>query len=303
MILEAFETGHQLVDRREFGFYGNLMFMKRIFAYILVFFFAATLNASAKTITIVQLTDVHVGCSENEKTADSLKHLNEAIDAINKRKDVNFVVFSGDNIDKSKPEDLKVFCLTAKKLKKPYYIIMGNHDAHKVAGIPKDIYMHYINLASKYQKTDDMNFQFPVTDDIQAVFLDGVVPNIPSSHGYFSEDTIKWLRKVIKQNKHKKIIIFQHFPLVPPRDEVARTVLHATEYNNLLLLNDNILLIASGHYHQGKVQTDDNGIVHISTPSLLSEAQYAVIKISYDDAFFGCPKDFKVNVEFLDVEK
>lgn len=279
------------------------MSMKKIFAYIVVLFFAATLGANAVTITIAQMTDVHIGSADNEKTEHSLKHLTEAMDAINRRDDVDFVVFTGDNIDKSRPDDLKTFCKTTKKLNKPYYIIMGNHDAHKVAGIPKDTYMHYINLANKYQKSDAMNYQFPATKDVQAVFLDGVVPNIPSSHGYFSEDTISWLSKVLKKNKHKKVIIFQHFPLVPPRDEIARTVLHSRDYNNLLLLNNNVLLIASGHYHQGKVQTDDNGIIHISTPSLLSEAQYAIIKISYDDTFWGCPKDFKVDVEFLDVEK
>ncbi len=277
--------------------------MKRIFAYIFILFFAATLSVGAKTITIAQMTDVHIGDVESEKTQHSLQYLKEAIEAINARNDIDFVVFTGDNVDKSRPSDLKTFCVTARKLNKPYYVIMGNHDAHKVAGIPKDTYMHYIDIANKYQKSDAMNFQIPVTSDIQAVFLDGVVPNIPSSHGYFSEETIAWFRKVVKKNKHKKLIVFQHFPLVPPRDEPSRTILHSADYKNILLLNDNILLIASGHYHQAKVQTDENGIVHISTPSLLSEAQYAIIKINYDEVFCGCPKNFKVDVEFLDIEK
>ena len=278
--------------------------MKRIFGYIFVLFFLATLSASAKTITIAQLTDIHIGCGKTGDTQEAMRHFKEAISEINARNDIDFVALTGDNIDKSNPKDLKAFCIEARAINKPYYIIMGNHDAHKIGGIPKDIYMHWINKSNKYQKTDSMSYEFPVSKDIQAVFLDGVVPNIPSAHGYFSEDTLAWFRKVLKQNKHKKVIVFQHFPVVPPRDEPTRTVLHATEYGNLLLLNNNVLLVASGHYHQGKVQVDENGITHISTPSLLSEAQYAIIKITYDDeAIFVRPKDFKVDVEFKDVAK
>ena len=277
--------------------------MKRFCAYFLVVFFAVTLCADAKTITIAQITDVHLGCAKVEKTQNTMEHLVEAIKSVNAREDVDFTVFTGDNIDKSKADDLKAFCLVAKKLKKPYYIIMGNHDAHKISGIPKDTFMHYISKVNKYQNTTEMNFQIPVTNDLRAVFLDGTVPNIPSSHGYFSEETMNWLKKNLKKNKHKKVLIFQHFPVIPPRDEVARTILHVENYKNILLLNDNVLLIASGHYHQGKIQTDENGIVHISTPSLLSEVQYAIIKINYEEKFFGRPKDFKVDVEFVDVKK
>ena len=129
------------------------------------------------------------------------------------------------------------------------------------------------------------------------------MPNIPSSHGYFSEDTLAWFRKVLKKNKNKKVIVFQHFPLVTPRVEPDRTILHSDDYENILLLNSNILLIASGHYHQGRVQVDANEITHISTPSLFSEAQYAIIKIDYDNPCFGKATNFKVNTEFLEVER
>jgi len=277
--------------------------MKKIFAYILVLFFVATSGANATTITIAQLTDVHIGCGASGNPEDSINHLKEAIAAINNRTDIDFVVFSGDNIDKSEAKSLKLFCGIAKTLNKPYYIIMGNHDAHKIAGIAKDTYMEYVNKADKYQKTKALNFEIPVTKDVEVVFLDGVVPNVPSGHGYFSEDTIAWFRKVVKANKHKKLIVFQHFPVLPPRDEPDRTVLHATDYGNILLLNSNILLIASGHYHQGRVQVDENGITHISTPSLFSEAQYAIITVDYDDPIFGYAKNFKVKTEFLDVAK
>lgn len=266
-------------------------------------FFALTLNVSAKTVTIAQLTDIHLGCGKTGDKEEAMRHFKEAIAQINANKDIDFVAITGDNIDTSKPKGLKEFCLSARAIKKPYYIIMGNHDAHKVAGIPKDTYMLCVNKLNKYQKKDDANYQFAINNDLQAVFLDGVVPNVPSSHGYFSEDTVTWFRKIVKENKHKKLLVFQHFPIVPPRDEPARTILHSTEYGNVLLLNNNILLIASGHYHQARVQTDENGTTHISTPSLLSEAQYAIIKVTYDDGFCSYPKNFKVDVEFKDVSR
>lgn len=274
--------------------------MKRIFAYIVFLFLVTTLTASAAGVSIAQITDVHIGDDE-VPNSDPLECLNSAIMSINSRKDIDFVVFTGDNIDKSTPANLKIFCKTARKLNKPYYIIMGNHDAHKIAGIPKDTYMSIIKKANKYQPKAESNFNFSINKYLEAVFVDGVTINVPSTHGFFTDDTIMWLKKTIRKNKNKEILIFQHFPIIPPANNPSHEILEVTNEKNVLLLSKNILLVASGHYHIGKVTVDDDGIYHISTPSLLHERQYRIIRVNYEKSRFTCPKKFEVKTELVDI--
>jgi len=88
--------------------------MKKIFLYLAILFFALTLNVDAKSVKIVQLTDVHIGDCAEGKTCNAMQNLNTAIVDINKRKDIDLVIFTGDNIDKSNLEILKKFLLATK---------------------------------------------------------------------------------------------------------------------------------------------------------------------------------------------
>ncbi|MEI8377430.1 MAG: metallophosphoesterase [bacterium] len=274
--------------------------MKKIFLCIVVLFFASTLYANALCVRIAQLTDVHIGPKDDEKTATSIDKLNAAIKSINNRNDIDVVVFTGDNIDKSNVKDLKTFCSIVRHLNKPYYVLLGNHDAYKVSGIPQEDYMKAIKATNrKNQKTIQQNFAFHVNKDIEAICLDGTTPNIPSSHGFFGEETIKWFKKTLAKNKNKKIVIFQHFPLIPPEEQRQLRLLEPEEEASILDNNRNIILIASGHYHIGAVNIDENGVYHISTPSLLMSAQYRIIEIDYKKHDKKC---FEIRTELVDVK-
>jgi len=273
--------------------------MKKIFLYIFILFFATTLFANAASVRIAQLTDVHIGPKDDAKTASSVVKLNAAVDAINCRKDIDVVVFTGDNIDKSNVNDLKTFCKIVRRLNKPYYVLLGNHDAYKLSGIPQEDYMKVIKKVNKNQKTINSNFTFSLNRDIQAICLDGSTPNIPSGHGFFGEETIKWLKKTLLKNRNKEIVIFQHFPLVPPQDKKQLRLLEPEEYASILENNRNILLVASGHYHVEKVTIDENGVYHISSPSLLISAQYRIIEVDYNKHGKKC---FEVKTELVDVK-
>lgn len=273
--------------------------MKKILLAIFIIFFAFTLSANAACVRIAQLTDVHIGPKEDGKTATSIDKLQAAVDSINCRKDIDVVVFTGDNIDKSNVNDLKTFCKIVRKLNKPYYIMVGNHDAYNVSGIPHEEYMKVIKLINKNQKTTKTSFTFPINGDIQAICIDATTPNIPSGHGFFSDDTIAWFKQTLKKNKNKEIVIFQHFPLVAPEEQKQLRLLDPDEYESILDNNKNILLVASGHYHVGAVNTDCNGVYHISTPSLLMSAQYRIIEIDYKK---GGHKKYELKTELVDVK-
>lgn len=274
--------------------------MKKIFLAIVVIFFASTLCANAVCVRIAQLTDVHIGPKDDQKTATSIDKLKSAVADINSRNDIDLVVFTGDNIDKSNVKDLKTFCSIVRHLNKRYYVLLGNHDAYKISGIPQEEYMKAIRITNrKNQKTINANFTFSVNKDIEAICLDGTTRNIPSSHGFFGEETIKWFKKTLKENRDKEILLFQHFPLVQPEEQRQLRLLEPEEYESILDNNRNILLVASGHYHVGAVNIDENGVYHISTPSLLMSAQYRIIQIDYKKRN---PKCFEVKTELVDVK-
>lgn len=273
--------------------------MKKLFLFAIILFFTSALCANATCVRIAQLTDVHIGPKDDEKTATSIDKLNAAIQSINDRQDIDVVVFTGDNIDKSNAKDLKTFCSLARNLNKPYYVLLGNHDAYKVSGIPQEDYMKAIKKTNKNQKTSDQNFIFSVNKDIKAICLDATTPNIPSSHGFFREKTLKWFKKTLLANQDKKILIFQHFPLVPPEEQKQLRLLEPEEEASILYNNKNILLVASGHYHVGGINIDENGIYHISTPSLLMSSQYRIIEINYNKRK---PKCFEIKTELVDVK-
>ena len=117
--------------------------------------------------------------------------------------------------------------------------MVGNHDAYKVSGIPQEDYMKVIHKINKNQKTINTNFTFSVNKDIEAICIDGSTPNIPSGHGFFGEDTLKWFKKSLLKNKDKEIVIFQHFPLLPPEEQRSLRLLEPEEEASVLAINLN----------------------------------------------------------------
>ena len=124
---------------------------------ILFLFFSLTYIANAKDLKFAQIADVHFSLSQELNSKQSLKW---AVDELNKIEDLDFVVFLGDNIDKSNKEILKSFLNIVSGLNKPYYIVLGNRDAHKISGITKDEYMEIVLNDNKNQKIYSSNYMF-----------------------------------------------------------------------------------------------------------------------------------------------
>jgi 3',5'-cyclic AMP phosphodiesterase CpdA len=237
----------------------------------------------AKNLKFVQVTDVHLSSDgstlSHRDVSHSVQGLKDAVNSINKLSDIDFVVFSGDNIDASNEKDLMVFCEITKNLKKPYYILIGNHDAYKLCGISKKTYINIVKQYDKYQKSNNAYFYFFPTSKFIVIIMDGATPIIPSTHGYFPDEQVDWLDNILTKYKNKKAIIIQHFPLIPPFNNKSHEVLEPEKYMEVLTKHKNILAILSGHYHKEKVMYD-NDIYHISSPALIEyPAKYRVIEI------------------------
>lgn len=278
--------------------------MKKLFLILIIITVITIISpehVSAQTLKFAQITDVHFSANPKIKSSrdvsTSAQNLRWAVQNLN-RQNIDFVVFMGDNIDKSNETDLELFLQTVKDLNKPYYLIIGNHDAYKVGGVKKEDYIKKINQYNPNQKSKLPYYSFSPSSDFIAVVMDGAVPFVPSTHGIYTQETLDFLDKTLTKNKNKKILIFQHFPLIPPHENPSHTVLEAQNYWDVLKKHNNVVSISSGHYHNSKITLDELDINHISTPSLLTEGTpYDIVEINYTPTFSNKYKDLKIEVK------
>ncbi len=281
------------------------MKVKIYFLFVIFFAFIIANPTDAKSFKFAQLTDIHyTQCPSKQSNRDlSLceKNLEYAVNSINKQ-DPLFTVFLGDNIDKSNEENLVNFLRTTRKLMNPYYFVLGNHDAYKLSGIPKKEYINYINEYNPYQKFKAPYYYFYPNKDTIAIVVDGAMPFAPSTHGEYTDEMLNWLDEILSKNKTKMVLLFQHFPIIPPYENYTHTIINPNRYLNIIKTHKNIVLISSGHYHKEKTTIDENGIYHISVQSLIEQpGTYQIVKISYDKKLFSRPLNVKVEINKIKI--
>ena len=155
----------------------------------------------AKDVKFIQVTDLHF-----DATQGSIENFNNLIEQINKTGDLDFVVFTGDNIDLANKEMLKGFLKIAKKIDATYYIEIGNHDCFKAGGLSKAEYRKMVNKSLK-RNHKDFNF-VKKQDKLVFLFIDGVKEIIPAQNGYYNSETLQWLEKQLDKYKNKKVSTF-----------------------------------------------------------------------------------------------
>ena len=259
---------------------GDIIFMKKIYSLVLGLFILLVGFAQkvcAENIKFIQIADSHL-------SADS---------------DVSFVIFTGDNINNPSEANLRAFLQVANKLKVPYYLALGNHDVYKSKGMSKVRYFEIVREGNIFYPQKRPNYEFKKNGFVFLV-VDGAKEAIPGSTGYYREDTLKWLDEKLTKNEKKSVIIFQHFPVIYPDGVDLKT--HKTyrveDYKEVLAKHNNVLAIITGHFHTNS-ETMENGVYHISSPSILSIPQsYKVIDIvttkDFSPIIYSQLREFKV---------
>lgn len=257
--------------------------MKKTFLIILFSLFIQTCClAFESSVKFVQITDAHF-----ETKPYKIQVLKAAVNDINKLKDVSFVVFTGDNLDSPKPEDLKDFIKIINKLNVPYYLVLGNHDVAKSQHLSKDQYNEIVRENNIFWFRKQWNYTFKKNKYVFIV-LDGSKEVIPGPVGYYRQDTLEWLDNQLTKNVKSPVIILQHYPILDtPEFGKSRLKTHRTyqpeKYFEVLDKHDNVLAIISGHFHVNS-ETMKDGIYHISSPTLLSNTPvYKIIDVISKD--------------------
>lgn len=235
-------------------------------------------SAVAENIKFAQISDAHLAVGSEY----SIKVLKTAVEDINKQSDISFVVFTGDNINNPREENLKEFVDIVGKLNVPYYVVLGNHDVYKSNGLSKVRYYEILRAKNLLYPQRKPNYVFKKNGFV-FIIVDGAKEVIPGAVGYYRADTLEWLEKELIKYKDNDVIIFQHFPVEYPEGVDNRLKTHKTykveEYQELLSKHHNVLAVISGHFHVNSENMKD-GVYHISTPSLIGlPNSYKIIDI------------------------
>lgn len=231
------------------------------------------LSCSAKNVKFAQVTDVHY----KNSSANLLKIIKD----INSQSDIDFVVFTGDNIGKANINNLKYFLTDLKKLNKPYYLCLGDRDVSKSNHLDKAT---YIDTVRRYNRRvpKKPNYTFK-KGNIVFVVVDGSKDLLPGLSGVYNNDTIKWVDNQLSRYASSKVILIQHFPIAnKPNNEFYYTY-NSIEYLKMLSNHNNVLAVIAGHFHKNDEITY-NGVCHIVSPKA-SDGLYKIIEIDCDNDY------------------
>lgn len=277
--------------------------MKRLLLIIFTFF-TLCCPIFAKSVEFAVIADSHLVPSNNQDSFSvSEKNLIYAVESINKNQNIQFVVFLGDCIDKSNMDSLKAFMNIVQNINKPYYIVLGNHDSYSAGGIEKEEFIKFIHEYNKNQDKKETSFYFKGAPNVYGLILDGSSWVVPGRHGRYLPEQLKEVEKLFKFKKNDIILVFQHFPILHPNDNISHYTFDTEPYWRLLDKYTNVAMIASGHFHFKKLTYDRNGIYHISAPAFGARANssgsgtYEIIKLNYDKGLFSKPHNISIEVK------
>ena len=161
-------------------------------------------NASvfAEELTFAQVGDVRYSL-DNGYLDKYLYFLSSSI----RKKFPEFVVFLGDNVNKSREEDVIGFMRAIHSIRTPYYLVLGNEDAHKMSGIDKENFLDIVTTFNRNQDDNKRYYYFKPNSDFVCVVLDVNPDFTPSKHSELPDEQLEWLDKLLTKYSKKKFII------------------------------------------------------------------------------------------------
>ena len=209
----------------------------------------------AQDLRFVQVTDVNY--SPNNEILPAL------VKDINEQQDVDFVVFTGNNIQNPDKKILEGFLKEAKKLKRPFYMAIGNKDVNKHKNLSKKQYASFLKRKLSTHKQGDLNYTF-TRCGVVFIVADGSRDVIPTSVGYYKEDVVDWVDATLDLYPKKNVIILQHFPLVSEQEKNTPVTFKPEKYLGVLEKHSNVRAVIAGHSDVNS-EKELNNVLHINT--------------------------------------
>lgn len=184
--------------------------------YIISFFMLVTCFSGVKAQTFKYgfVTDTHVG------TATGEEDLRRTVNDINKQADIDFIVVTGDVTEMGTKPEIKLARTILSALKKPWYVIPGNHDT----GWSESGGVDFI------KEFRDDKFTFDHHGYRFIACASG--PYVRMSDGHIPRDAVVWLDKLLKKTPVTMPIVFiNHYPVDNSLDNWYEATDRIKKYN------------------------------------------------------------------------
>lgn len=241
------------------------------------------LDANASNLKFAQVSDAHYSSIEEDTTYKMLKSspqiLDDVIMQINDTPCIDFVMFTGDLVNKPKKSQLLEFISRANCLKAPWYGLLGNHDVQDYVMSKSEFFDllcgHNPNFSHK-----GPYYSFVPKKGYKVICLDTIILDRVTTNGEISQEQLEWLDCELKKSKNDVVIICMHVPIIEPYVSEGHRLLNRYDVMDILHKYKNPIIVCSGHYHGTKLIQEDN-VLYIDTPSLVTyPCSYRLISIT-----------------------
>jgi predicted phosphodiesterase len=263
------------------NFFGKLFNFAVMLIVFAVIFSSQGCGANCQNLKFAQVSDAHYSDFEADTTYKALKSspqiLDDVISQINSTSGIDFVMFTGDMINKPKDSQLMSFISHANLLNPAWYVVFGNHDVG--SNLSKTLYFNILGGHNKNFCYQTPYYSFCPKKGYKVIGLDTIDMSV-NPNGRVSEEELQWLKDELDNSKGDVVLIFTHVPIVEPFPSENHRLKNSYDVKLLLKKYDNPIIVCSGHYHGTKIYQEDN-ILYINTPSLVSYPNaFRIINVS-----------------------
>ena len=225
------------------------------------------------SLKFVQLSDIHFlenGQNTTFKmTGASSQLLDDAIEQINEEQEIDFVMLTGDIIDKPFEKELRAFLPHIENLKYPWYFAFGNHDRCVGGYLTTSVYMDMVKKSNKNYNFNKPYYAFTPKKGYRVIVLDNIITDKVTTQGYLDEEQVLWLKKELEKSKRDTVLIFMHVPLIEPFTSPNHRLKNAVQVMSIIESYKNPIGVFQGHYHATRVVQHDN-VLYVNSPALVS---------------------------------
>lgn len=230
-------------------------------------------TAANNNLRIAQVSDIHFSTFEENTSYKFLKQspslLDDVIFQINTSGPYDFVMITGDLVNKPKVNELEQ-CLThIQKLAYPWYAINGNHDIAIDGPLTKSKFMEILAKYNNKIPQGHNYYAFSPKRGYRVICLDSIIDYKLTSNGEIYQEQFKWLENELNNHKNDTIIVCTHVPIVEPYSSANHKMINEYEVRRLLKTHKNPVIVLQGHYHCARIKQDENLLV-ITSPSLVT---------------------------------
>ncbi|SER46407.1 outer membrane protein assembly factor BamB family protein [Pedobacter rhizosphaerae] len=235
---------------------------------ILALLIFLSLGTFAQTFKYAFVTDTHVGSGTGEED------LRRTVADINEQQNLDFIVITGDITEMGTNDELKLAKSILAELRKPYYIIPGNHDT----GWSESGGVNFIKeFGNDKFVFDHKGYRF-------IACASG--PYVRMSDGHIPRDATVWLEKTLKSTpKNKPIVFLNHYPLDNSLDNWYEATDRLKKYN--------IQYALCGHGHNNHAYNFEGIEATMGRSNLRAKDSiggYNIVTMTKDSVFFATKK-------------